>query len=134
MNDETGPKEIIIVKRRPSVGDDGHHGGVWKIAFADFMTAMMAFFLVLWIVNSTSKETQAAIARHFNPLKITDTVPAPRGLRDPRDTDFDASLDEATKEVPKRLSSGALFSEGSKEPTSDAALEAAREGNSSSIR
>ena len=55
--------EIIIVKRRGGGHDDGHHGGVWKIAFADFMTAMMAFFLVLWIVNSTSKETRSSIAR-----------------------------------------------------------------------
>ncbi len=59
--DNDDHKQIIIVRRR-SNGDEGHHGGVWKIAFADFMTAMMAFFLVLWIVNSTSKETQASIA------------------------------------------------------------------------
>jgi len=93
-------REIIIVKRRSSSHDD-HHGGVWKIAFADFMTAMMAFFLVLWIVNATSKETQSSIARYFNPIKISDTTPAPRGLRNGKDTDFDASLDENTKEVSK---------------------------------
>lgn len=84
------PHEIIIVRRKH--GDhDGHHGGVWKIAFADFMTAMMAFFLVLWIVNSTSKETRSSIARYFNPIKLSDTTPARKGLQDPRDTDFDAS-------------------------------------------
>lgn len=84
------PHEIIIIRRRH--GDhDGHHGGVWKIAFADFMTAMMAFFLVLWIVNSTSKETRSSIARYFNPIKLSDTTPARKGLQDPRDTDFDAS-------------------------------------------
>ncbi len=92
-------REIIIVKRRAPLDDDDHHGGVWKIAFADFMTAMMAFFLVLWIVNATSKETQSAIARYFNPIKVTDTTPAPRGLKDPKRTDFDSSLQDKTKEV-----------------------------------
>jgi chemotaxis protein MotB len=92
-------REIIIVKRRAPLDDDDHHGGVWKIAFADFMTAMMAFFLVLWIVNATSKETQSAIARYFNPIKVTDTTPAPRGLKDPKRTDFDSSLRDKTKEV-----------------------------------
>ncbi|MFN3890891.1 MAG: flagellar motor protein MotB [Beijerinckiaceae bacterium] len=99
-------KEIIIVRRRGGHGHDDHHGGVWKIAFADFMTAMMAFFLVLWIVNSTSKETQAAIARYFNPVKITDTTPARKGLQDPRNTDFDASLDEPTKEIVQPVEEG----------------------------
>lgn len=69
------------------------------------MTAMMAFFLVLWIVNSTSKETQSAIARYFNPIKISDTTPAPRGLKDGKDTDFDASLESNTKELSKSTGS-----------------------------
>jgi chemotaxis protein MotB len=85
MSDE---KEIIIVRRRKG-GHDAHHGGVWKIAFADFMTAMMAFFLVLWIVNSTSKETRSSIARYFNPIKLTDSTPARKGLQDSRETDFE---------------------------------------------
>lgn len=121
MAETDPPREIIIVKRRANMGDEDHHGGVWKIAFADFMTAMMAFFLVLWIVNSTSKETQAAIARHFNPLKISDTVPAPRGLKDPRDSDFNALLSEVTKEAPKKLECGALFISGANVSTTDSA-------------
>lgn len=79
-------QEIIIVKRRGG-HDEGHHGGAWKIAFADFMTAMMAFFLVLWIVNSTSKETRTAVARYFNPVKLSDTTPARKGLNDPKEVD-----------------------------------------------
>lgn len=85
--------EIVIIRRRNGHGHDAPHGGVWKVAFADFMTAMMAFFLVLWIVNSTSKETRSSVARYFNPIKLSDTTPARRGLQDPRDTDFDASAD-----------------------------------------
>lgn len=92
--------EIIIVKRRGGGHDDGHHGGVWKIAFADFMTAMMAFFLVLWIVNSTSKETRSSIARYFNPIKLAETTPARKGLRDPKESDFDAAADDQGKGKP----------------------------------
>src|SRR3954454_7613970 len=55
------------------------------------MTAMMAFFLVLWIVNSTSKETRSSIARYFNPIKLSETTPARKGLHDPTEADFDAS-------------------------------------------
>ncbi len=98
MANQEEHKQIIIVRRR-SNADEGHHGGVWKIAFADFMTAMMAFFLVLWIVNSTSKETQASIARYFNPIKISDTTPAPRGMQNPKVTDYDATFVESVKEI-----------------------------------
>ena len=87
----TPPQEIVIIRRKGGGDDDGHHGGVWKIAFADFMTAMMAFFLVLWIVNSSSKETRSSIARYFNPVKLADTTPARKGLQDAKELDFDAS-------------------------------------------
>jgi chemotaxis protein MotB len=73
--------EIIIVKRH-GAHEEEHHGGAWKIAFADFMTAMMAFFLVLWIINATDKDTKTIIARYFNPVKLEDTAKAPKGIRD----------------------------------------------------
>lgn len=73
----------IIVRKRRSDGEEEHHGGVWKLAFADFMTAMMAFFLVMWLINSTSKETKAAIVQYFNPVQLIDANPAHKGLRDP---------------------------------------------------
>lgn len=69
-------REIIIVKRRGGDDDHGHHGGVWKIAFADFMTAMMCFFLVMWLVNATTEETKAAVASYFNPMRLADPVPS----------------------------------------------------------
>ncbi|MGY2047716.1 MotB family protein [Methylobacterium sp. JK268] len=74
--------EIIIVHRHGD-HEDGHHGGAWKIALADFMTAMMALFLVLWLVNATSKETKSAIADYFNPVRLADMTPERKGLRDP---------------------------------------------------
>lgn len=72
--------EIIIIKRH-SEHEEEHHGGAWKIAFADFMTAMMAFFLVLWIINATDKNTKTVIARYFNPLKLEDMAKAKKGIR-----------------------------------------------------
>ncbi len=71
--------EIIIVKRH-SAHEDEHHGGAWKIAFADFMTAMMAFFLVLWIISATDKNTKTLIARYFNPVKVEEPAKAQKGI------------------------------------------------------
>ncbi|KMO32098.1 membrane protein, partial [Methylobacterium tarhaniae] len=66
--------------------EDGHHGGAWKIALADFMTAMMALFLVMWLINSTSKEQKQTIAEYFNPVKLAEVTHDKKGLRDPHDT------------------------------------------------
>ncbi|HTC55063.1 MAG TPA: flagellar motor protein MotB [Candidatus Sulfotelmatobacter sp.] len=56
------PRPIIIFKKKPSHG--GHHGGAWKVAYADFVTAMMALFIVLWLLN-TSKQVQEAVGGYF---------------------------------------------------------------------
>jgi chemotaxis protein MotB len=64
-------RPIIIVKRKKR-GEGGHHGGAWKVAYADFVTAMMAFFLVMWLVTAVSKEQRAAIFEYFkNPSMET---------------------------------------------------------------
>ncbi len=77
-----GKNEIIIVKR--SAGGQGdYHSGAWKIAYADFMTAMMAFFLVMWLINAANEETKAAIAAYFNPVQLTQEKPSEKGLKDP---------------------------------------------------
>src|SRR5580704_15423326 len=57
-------RPIIIVKRIKK-GVEGHHGGAWKVAYADFVTAMMAFFLVMWLVTAVSKDKRAAIFEYF---------------------------------------------------------------------
>ena len=68
MSDET--QQPIVVKRIKK-GGGGHHGGAWKIAYADFVTAMMAFFLLMWLLGSTTKADLQGIANHFqNPLKV----------------------------------------------------------------
>ena len=64
----TNSEQIIIIKKKK--GHGGHHGGAWKVAYADFVTAMMALFIVLWLLN-TSKPTQEAIGGYFRDPKGT---------------------------------------------------------------
>ncbi|MGH9374427.1 MAG: flagellar motor protein MotB [Vicinamibacterales bacterium] len=66
------PDQIIIVKKKGH-GRHGHHGGAWKVAYADFVTAMMAFFLVMWIV-AQSAATRAAVASYFRDPGVFDTT------------------------------------------------------------
>ncbi|HUZ90382.1 MAG TPA: MotB family protein [Methylocella sp.] len=80
-------REIFIIKRHYS-HDEGHHGGAWKIAFADFMTAMMALFLVLWLISSTSEKTKHTVAQYFNPVKLVDMTTLRKGFRDPKETEM----------------------------------------------
>src|SRR6202021_747394 len=64
---------IIIIKKKS--GHGGHHGGAWKVAYADFVTAMMALFIVLWLLSSTSKQTQIAISGYFKDPSGTSNKP-----------------------------------------------------------
>jgi len=57
----------IIVKKKKSGGGGGHHGGAWKVAYADFTTAMMAFFMLLWLLNVSDKKTLEGLADYFTP-------------------------------------------------------------------
>lgn len=73
-------KPTVIVRRVKKVQGGGHHGGSWKVAYADFVTAMMAFFLVMWLLAATSKPERAAISEYFrnpSPLSGTSATPAP---------------------------------------------------------
>jgi len=80
-------QDIIIVRRGAGRQVEPLKSGVWKIAHADFMTAMMALFLVLWLVNSTNRETRATVAQYFNPIKLSDTTSDRKGVRNPQDAE-----------------------------------------------
>jgi chemotaxis protein MotB len=67
MSVKTGGKRPIIIKREEVV-EGGHHGGAWKVAYADFVTAMMAFFLLMWLLNATTDEQRRGLADYFSPL------------------------------------------------------------------
>ena len=84
-NHHHGKNEIVIIKRHGGGDHDGAHGGAWKIAYADFVTAMMAFFLVMWLVNAANEETKASVASYFNPIKLSDEKPTEKGLKKPVD-------------------------------------------------
>ena len=56
-----------IIKRKKVVSGGGHHGGAWKVAYADFVTAMMAFFMLMWLLNATTEKQRKGIADYFSP-------------------------------------------------------------------
>ncbi|MCO6414873.1 OmpA family protein [Siccirubricoccus sp. KC 17139] len=59
-----------IVVKKYEEGGHGHHGGAWKVAYADFVTAMMAFFLLMWLLNATSEEQRRGLADYFAPTNV----------------------------------------------------------------
>jgi chemotaxis protein MotB len=99
-NTQNAHQEIIIIKRK-KVSHDGHHGGAWKIAYADFVTAMMAFFLVMWLINASNEETKAAVASYFNPVQLMDTTSNPKGVKDAQ---YGASSKDVPADSPKARS------------------------------
>ncbi len=87
------PPEIVFVRRSLHRRTEAPHTGVWKIAYADFMTAMMAFFLVMWLINATDQKTREAVASYFNPIKLAEATVDKKGLRDPLETEKEGKPD-----------------------------------------
>jgi chemotaxis protein MotB len=58
---------LTLIKRKKVIAAAGHHGGAWKVAYADFVTAMMAFFLLMWLLNATTEKQRKGIADYFSP-------------------------------------------------------------------
>ena len=63
----------VIIKRKKIIKGGGHHGGAWKVAYADFVTAMMAFFMLMWLLNATTEQQRKGLADYFSP-----TIPIAR--------------------------------------------------------
>ena len=70
----------VVIKKIKKGGHGGHHGGAWKVAYADFVTAMMAFFLLMWLINTTTPEQKRGIADYFAPQSIAQTVSGSGGV------------------------------------------------------
>ena len=70
MSDGNRP---LIIKRKKVIAGGGHHGGAWKVAYADFVTAMMAFFMLMWLLNATTETQRKGLADYFSP-----TIPVNR--------------------------------------------------------
>src|SRR5882724_3145612 len=87
----------IIIKRRANTEMEALKGGVWKIAFADFMTAMMCFFLVMWLINAANEDTRKAVASYFNPVRLAELNR--KGLQNPHNQpDNPSEKGEQTKD------------------------------------
>jgi chemotaxis protein MotB len=75
-----GGERPIIIKKIKKSGGGGHHGGAWKVAYADFVTAMMAFFLLMWLINTTSPEQKRGIADYFAPASVSASTSGSGGI------------------------------------------------------
>lgn len=113
MSEERSAQEIVIIKR--GGGHEEEHGshGLWKIAYADFMTALMAFFLVMWLVNAANKKTLAQVATYFNPMEMSDQQTQNKGIH-PLAGEQQPSESEK-KEQAEQKQEGAVSSENSKD-------------------
>lgn len=86
MAKNTDEQAATIIIKRVKKGGHAHHGGSWKVAFADFATAMMAFFLLMWLMEATTEEQKGAISEYFNnPSNVqgSSPVPSPTPLQGP---------------------------------------------------
>jgi len=75
-------KAPVIVIKKVTKGGGGHHGGAWKVAYADFVTAMMAFFLLMWLLNATTEEQRQGISEYFDPtpMEVSNTTSGAGGV------------------------------------------------------
>lgn len=70
----------VIIRRCNTVAEETHHGGAWKVAYADFVTALMAFFLLMWLLNATTEKQRQGLAEYFAPTIIHVPASAAMGL------------------------------------------------------
>ena len=89
MSSDQGRRPIIV--RRIVVEESGgHHGGAWKVAYADFVTAMMAFFLLMWLLNATTEKQRIGLAEYFNPTLVQTPTGGGEGAFGGEDTTSEA--------------------------------------------
>lgn len=79
------PHDLIIVRRHEE-DEHEHHSSAWKVAHADFMTAMMAFFLIMWLINVTDDKIRKGISQYFNPIHLSEGSTEMKGLNEPDPT------------------------------------------------
>lgn len=131
----------IIIKKIKKGGHAGHHGGAWKVAFADFVTAMMAFFLLLWLLNVTTEDQKRGLADYFAPTSASRSMSGAGGIMSGRSMDTygnrvsDSSRESIVLEVAPKVKKEAeeeqsadSKSEGA-QGTADAGLNAQAEGD-----
>jgi chemotaxis protein MotB len=118
----SGNKPVVIKKVKKVIGG-GHHGGAWKVAYADFVTAMMAFFLLMWLINTTSPEQKRGIADYFAPASVSRSSQGSDGLLGgtafqedgARASGSNRKINEELSEQSERTKSGSASEDGAKE-------------------
>lgn len=113
----------IIIRRKKVYKADGHHGGAWKVAYADFVTAMMAFFLLMWLLNATTEEQRKGLADYFNP-----TIPMSRISGGGSDALNGSSI--FTEETLARSGTGASHERTVESPAVNGSFEESKEDSS----
>jgi chemotaxis protein MotB len=94
MAEPAPPKieELIFIKRVKKAHEEHAHGGAWKIAYADFVTAMMAFFLLMWLLNATTEEQRTAISNYFAPASVSPMTSGSGGVMGGRTMDEEGAM------------------------------------------
>lgn len=123
-NEPSAAVQPIIIRRKKVYKADGHHGGAWKVAYADFVTAMMAFFLLMWLLNATTEEQRKGLADYFNP-----TVPMSRISGGGSDALNGSSV--FTEETLARSGTGASHQRTIESPASNASFKEAKQNSES---
>lgn len=124
------PDKQPIIKKIKKSAEHGHHGGSWKIAYADFVTAMMAFFLLMWLLNATSEEQKRGIANYFDPVSVGTSGGGNWGVMGGMSiSDKDGSASSSTSQIvlkqtpPREKGFGGQSGGKGKEESNDPALE-----------
>ncbi|WP_371832193.1 flagellar motor protein MotB [Paracoccus benzoatiresistens] len=93
----------IMIKRVIAPEGGGHHGGAWKVAYADFVTAMMAFFLLMWLLNATTEQQRQGLADYFNPTIVRTPGASGEGVEKQGKDPSDTTLEEVAEEIERQL-------------------------------
>jgi chemotaxis protein MotB len=92
---------VTIIIRRDEGDEPEHHGGAWKVAYADFVTAMMAFFMLMWLLNATTEVQRTGLADYFAPTNLFGRSPSGSGQPFGGRTPNDAGTSVSTNGIPK---------------------------------
>jgi len=122
----------VVIKKVKKVSGEGHHGGAWKVAYADFVTAMMAFFLLMWLINTTSPEQKRGIADYFAPASVSESTSGAGGILggtalgdDGNKSEGSAAVvSELAPEAPSEADQGQSSTSGSLSDATDEAIKA----------
>ena len=125
--EKPGEEPPIIIKK--IVKGHGHHGGAWKVAYADFVTAMMAFFLLLWLLNVSTDEQKNAISNYFDPThpKISEAQSGAGGVLGGLSQNVDGAMAQNAQVLSSPQPSGQAGNSTERNPPQDSAVEKAKE-------